>query len=450
VLRYLWQLLSSESFKLLKFFIRTFGCQMNKHDSERIAGVLINEGYSPVLKPEEADVIIFNTCCVRQHAEDRLFGNVNALKSLKNKKQNLIIAVGGCLAQKRKGEIFKFLPHVNLVFGTYNISNLPTLINSAKKNSHKVCEILERSAILPNKLPIERESKLFAWVPVSIGCNNFCSYCVVPYVRGREVSLSLDEIKQEVEEFVSQGAKEVTLLGQNVNSYGRDIYGESQFDILLRELDKIEELERIRFTTSHPKDLNAKIIDAVSSCSSVCEHFHLPVQAGSSKILKLMNRGYLKEDYLAIIEKIKAKIPEYSITTDIMVGFPGETEEDFEETLDVVKKVRFDQAFMFIYSPRDVTPALKMPGQIPEEIKSERFLRLVELQNQITWEENRKLVGKRLEVLVEGKSKKDNQMFSGRTRTNKIVNFAALEEMIGSFVSVKIIKALKKSLIGEL
>jgi len=439
-----------EGFALPKFYVKTFGCQMNKHDSERIAGILIGDGHDRASNLEDADIVIFNTCCVRQHAEDRLFGNVNSLRSLKNRRKDMIIAVGGCIAQNQKEEIFKTLPHVNLVFGTHNISNLPALINSCKNNSHKVCEILEEPAVLPTKLPINRESELFAWVPVSIGCNNFCSYCVVPYVRGREVSLPVEEIKSEVGDFLSQGAKEITLLGQNVNSYGRDIYGESRFDVLLRELDRLDGQKRIRFTTSHPKDLNDAIIDTVSSCPSVCEHFHLPVQAGSSKVLKAMNRGYSSEDYREIVDRIRAKISDCSITTDIMVGFPGESEEDFEETLDAVREVRFDQAFMFIYSPRRGTPALKMPDQVPKEIKSERFLRLVELQNQITWEENQKLVGKTVEILVEGKSKKDNQMLSGRTRTNRVVNFAGSSEMLGGFADVKIVRANKKSLIGEL
>lgn len=435
---------------MARFFLKTFGCQMNKHDSERIAGVLIEEGYDRVLRPEEADVIVFNTCCVRQHAEDRLTGNVNSLKALKGIKRRRVIAIGGCFAQKWKNEVFTLLPHVDLVFGTNNISNLPVLIESARKNSHKVCEILQRSEILPHKLSIKRDSTFFAWMPVSIGCNNFCSYCIVPYVRGKEVSLPLEEIVSEVEQFVSQGAREVTLLGQNVNSYGRDLYGESRFHLLLNELDKTQRLTRIRFTTSHPKDLNDRIIDVISSSSSVCEHIHLPLQAGSDKILRLMKRGYSKQEYLKIIDKIRKKIPGCSITSDIMVGFPGENEADFQETLEVVEEVLFDQTYMFIFSPRDGTPAATMPDQVAQELKTERFLRLVELQDNITWEQNKKLVGRRFEVLAEGISKKDRGMLFGRTRTNKVVNFEAPGFAKGTLVDVKIIKALKKSLVGEI
>jgi len=432
-----------------KFFLKTFGCQMNKSDSERIAGVLLHAGLDPVPEPQQADVLIFNTCCVRKHAEDRLLGNVNSLKRLKNKKRKVIIAIGGCFAQKQKEEVFTLMPHVDLVFGTHNISHLPRLISAAQKNSHKVCEILESCDALPHKLPVKRDSKFFGWVPVSIGCNNFCSYCVVPYVRGREVSLPLEQIKVDVGKFVSHGGKEITLLGQNVNSYGRDFYGESRFDQLLKELGSVEGLERIRFTTSHPKDLNDRIIDAISIQSKICEHVHLPIQAGSDRVLKLMNRGYSGSDYLQIVEKIREKIPECSLSTDIMVGFPGEREEDFERTLDMVDEVRFEQAFTFIYSPREGTPALNLPDQVPEASKKERFLRLVELQDKITWEINKSLVGRRFKVLTEGIAKKDKQMLFGRTRTGKVVNFPASDISIGTTVEVRIVKALKKSLLGE-
>lgn len=432
-----------------KFFLKTFGCQMNKSDSERIAGVLLHAGLDPVPEPQQADVLIFNTCCVRKRAEDRLLGNVNSLRRLKNKDKKVIIAIGGCFAQKQKEEIFALMPHVDVVFGTHNISHLPRLISAAQQNSHKVCEILESCDALPNKLPAERDSKFFGWVPVSVGCNNFCSYCVVPYVRGKEISLPLEQIKTDVGKFVSHGGKEITLLGQNVNSYGRDLYGESRFGQLLKELGSVEGLERIRFTTSHPKDLNDRIIDAISSQSKVCEHVHLPIQAGSDRILKLMNRGYSGSDYLQIVEKIREGIPECSLSTDIMVGFPGEKGEDFERTLHMVDKVRFDQVFMFIYSPREGTPALGLPDQVLEASKKERFLRLVELQDKITWEINKNLVGRRYKILTEGIAKKDKQMLFGRTRTNKVVNFPGAGISIGTTVEVRIVKASKKSLMGE-
>jgi len=435
---------------MAKFYIRTFGCQMNKHDSERIAGLLIDEGYSKVNAPEEANVIIFNTCCVRQHAEERLFGNVNSLKPLKKKRKDLVIAVGGCLSQNRKEELFSLLPHIDLVFGTHNIHHISKLINEIRNNKHKICEIYEESDLLPNKLPIKRESKFFAWLPVSIGCNNYCSYCIVPYVRGREISLPIGEVMEEANRFVLQGAKEITLLGQNVNSYGYDLYGESRFGALLRELDGLDGLRRIRFTTSHPKDLNDEIIWAVSECASVCKHIHLPLQAGSSKILRLMNRGYNRSKYIEIIERIRSKIPDCSITTDVMVGFPGENEADFKETLDVMETVRFDQAFMFIYSPREGTPAADLANQVSEEEKAERFKRLVALQDRITWEENKKLVGRRFEIFAEGVSKKDSTKLFGRTGTNKVVNIGAGPDKLGCFLEVEINRASKKSLIGKL
>lgn len=434
---------------MANFFLRTFGCQMNKSDSERIAGVLIEYGYDQVLEPQQADVIVFNTCCVRQHAEDRFLGNANSLKSLKESRKDLIIVVGGCLAQKQEDKMFSLLPHIDLVFGTHNISNLPKLIDAARKNSHKVCEIRENHEILRGRLPAKRNSRFFAWVPVSIGCDNYCSYCVVPYVRGRESSLPIEEIKAEVEEFVGEGGKEVTLLGQNVNSYGRDSYGDGRFAQLLIELEGIEGLERIRFTTSHPKDLSKSIINAISDCPKVCEHIHLPIQAGSDKILELMNRGYTQSQYLKIVDEIRDRIPDCSLTTDIMVGFPGESEKDFEYTLDVVKKAGFDQAFMFIYSPREGTSALDLPDQIKDDVKKERFLRLVELQDNIAWEINKRQVGRRLEILVEGLAKKDHKMMFGRTRTNKVVNFSASDIVLGTTVQVEVIEALKKSLIGR-
>ena len=432
-----------------EFFIRTFGCQMNKSDSERIAGVLIENGYSRAADPERADVILFNTCCVRKHAEDRLLGNVNALRALKRKRKDLVIAIGGCYAQKQKEQLFSLLPHVDLVFGTHNASNLPALIEAAQRNGRNICEIREADSVLPTRLPVDRDSKLFGWIPVSVGCDNHCTYCVVPSVRGSEVSLPLEEIVREAEGFAAEGGKEITLLGQNVNSYGRDLYGGSRFDLLLKKLDGIEGLERIRFTTSHPKDLNDAIIEAIVGCAKVCGHIHLPVQAGSDRILELMNRGYTSSEYMAIVEKIKSKIPSCGLTTDIMVGFPGEEERDFKQTLSVVNNAMFDQAFMFIYSPREGTPALELPGQVGEEQKKERFLRLVELQDRITWELNKGMIGLKFKLLVEGRAKKDRNMFFGRTDSNKVVNFQASDVMEGSMVETEVIEAHKKSLVGR-
>ncbi len=432
-----------------KFFIRTFGCQMNKHDSERMAGMLLKEGYTPTKSHQTADVIVFNTCCVRRHAEERFYGNVNALKSLKKERPDVIIAVGGCLSQKYGEGVLRRAPHVDVVLGTHNLPNLPNLIRLAEKNSSPICEIWPGAQTFPTELPSLREKRFQAWVPITIGCNNFCSYCVVPYVRGREISRPMQDVCQEVRDLAEDGVIEITLLGQNVNSYGRDLYGQSRFAILLRELDKIEGIKRIRFTTSHPKDLSDDIIGAVAECDKVCEHIHLPVQAGSDRVLKAMNRGYAKQQYLEITKKIHEGIPDVSITTDIMVGFPGETEKDFQETLDVIRRVRFDQAFTFIYSPRPGTPAAEIEEQIPEEVKMDRFNRLVSLQNRITLEESLKMMGKSVEVLVDNVSKKDPKMLTGRTRNNKVVHFPGPKKLINQIVQVTIEEAHPWHLIGE-
>lgn len=433
-----------------KFLIKTFGCQMNKHDSERMAGLLVEAGYVPADNLKEADIVIFNTCCVRKHAEERLWGNVGALKTLKKNKSELIIAVGGCLAQKYRENVLKRCPHVNIIFGTHNIANLVNLIKKTKEGNLPVVEILEEPFKPPTVLPTLREKKWHAWVTITTGCNNFCSYCIVPYVRGREISRPIEEIINEMEEFAREGVIEVTLLGQNVNSYGKDLYGKSQFAKLLREIDQIEGIKRIKFATSHPRDFSDEIIEAISGCQKVCEHVHLPVQAGSDRILKLMKRGYTKEEYLKIVEKLRQQIPKVSITTDIMVGFPSETDEDFNETLDVVKKACFDQAFTFIYSPRPDTFAFEMEDQVPTEVKLKRFKQLIDLQTNNSLKQNIKLIGQIEEVFVEGTSKKNPSMLSGRTRTNKIVNFSGTNELINRFVKVRIKEAHPFHLIGEL
>jgi tRNA-2-methylthio-N6-dimethylallyladenosine synthase len=431
------------------FHIVTYGCQMNKHDSEKIAGLLAAKGFKMAASKEEADIIVYNTCTVRQHAEDRLLGNVASLKALKRKKPEVIIAIGGCLAQQEQEKIFKKLPHVDIVFGTKSISYLPELIKRVSTGDQHICLAdMDGSAI--NNLPRLRQEKHHGWVSITIGCNNFCSYCIVPYVRGEETSRRMEEIVEEVKRLVADGVIEVTLLGQNVNSYGTDLYGKSQFANLLEKLNEIEDLQRIRFTTSHPKDLSVEIIRAVAECERVCEHIHLPVQAGSTRVLKAMNRKYTKEQYLELIEQLYEGIPGVSITTDIMVGFPGETEEDFEDTLEVVRKARFDSAFTFIYSPRKGTLAAKMSNQIPHEVKIERFNRLVKLQNSITLEKNQALVGRTVEVLVEGRSKKDKNMLTGRTRTNKVVNFPYQPGLLHLIVKTRIKKAHTWSLTGEL
>lgn len=431
-----------------KYLVKTFGCQMNKHDSERIAGVLQKAGYEQINGERLPDIIVFNTCCVREHAEEKLFSNVGALKKEKQKNPNLVIAVGGCLAQKEGENVLKRLPHVDVVFGTHNLSSLPDLIRKSQREN-QVCEILKGSAYPATRLPRIRKRQLQAWVVIMTGCDNYCSYCVVPEVRGREASRPLDEIVSEVETLAEDGVLEVTLLGQNVNSYGRDIYGKPRFAKLIRKLNQVKEIKHIRFTTSHPKDLTDEVISAIRDSEKVCKHIHLPFQAGSNKILNLMNRGYTKEQYLELVERIRNQIPKVSITTDIMVGFPKETEEDFGDTMDVVERVRFDQAYMFIYSPRAGTKSYELENTVTEGTKKKWFNRLVSKQEQITLENNLAYQGAVVEVLVEGVSKKDELMLSGKTRTAKIVNFSGARGLIGSVVKVRIYETRKWCLVGE-
>lgn len=414
---------------------------MNKHDSERIAGILIERGFEPTKELNSADIIVFNTCCVREHAEKRLYGHVASLKPLKEKNPDLIIAVGGCLAQKAGQKIQDAAPHVDLVFGTHNIGRLGALISEVRRERSPRCELWETSELFPSELPSYRENPSQAWVSITIGCNNFCSYCVVPYVRGPEKSRRLEDISSEVKKLVVESVKEVTLLGQNVNSYGKDLYGRSSLDTLLYALNEIEGLERIRFITSHPRDLDERIIGAMKEAEKVCEYLHFPIQAGSDRILRLMNRGYTQRDYLELVDRIRERIPEISLSTDIIVGFPGESEEDFEKTLKVLEKVEFDQVFSFIYSPRSGTPAASMGDQVSYEVKHERFNRLLEKQYPITLKRNLAQVGKGLEVLVEGPSRKNPRVLVGRSRDNRVVNFPGSEELAYKLIWVDILKA---------
>jgi len=432
-----------------KFFVVTYGCQMNKHDSEKIIGLLLSQGYKRAETMEGADIIIFNTCCVRGSAEDRLFGNINSLKLIKDKRQDLIIAVGGCVAQKEGSKLQRKMSHVDVVFGTHNIASLPTLIKEAQKGKI-ACEVLKSPRDEIKALPVERDNSVRAWVNISTGCNNFCSYCIVPYVRGRETSRSFEDIVAEVKMLASEGFLEVTLLGQNVNSYGRDLYGEIRFAELLRQLNEIDGIERIRFTSSHPRDFNGDIVLALAECEKVCEHVHLPLQAGSDNVLKTMRRGYTKEGYLDLVKKIYEAVPNCSITTDIIVGFPGETEEDFLDTLDVVKQARFDNAFTFAYSPREGTRAFEMENQISKKVKMDNFKRLLEVQNKNSLKNNLVLMEKELEVLVESPSKKKADVLTGRTRTNKVVNFPGPHSLINRLARVKIKEVRSWSLNGEL
>lgn len=424
----------------MKYHILTWGCQMNEHDSEVLSGMLEEMNYTRTEKLNEADIIILNTCCVRENAEIKVFGRIGQLKHLKHKNPNLIIAVCGCMTQQKgvAEKIAKNFPYVDLVFGTYNLDNFPELLQKAVQSKTTFIEVLEKEEKIIENLPVSRADNLKAWVTIIYGCNNFCSYCIVPYVRGRERSRLPKEIIKEVERLAEKGYKEITLLGQNVNSYGKDLKTEIDFSGLLKELNKINGIERIRFMTSHPKDFSDSLIFTIKECKKICEHIHLPVQAGSNKVLKMMNRHYTKERYIELVEKIRSEIPECSITTDIIVGFPGETEEDFQETLGLVEKVEFDSAFTFVYSKRTGTPAATMPCQVDERIKKNRLERLMDLQNRISKQKNQLLKGKTVEVLVEGYDKSKKGKLFGRTRTNKLVHFDGSKELIGRLVNVKI------------
>lgn len=432
-------------------FIQTFGCQMNERDSENLLGMLEDLGYSQVETHENADMIILNTCCVRETAESKVFGLLGRLRKQKVANPNLIIGICGCMPQQQDvaKKIRHSFPFVDLIFGTHNVHELPRMLQQIHDTKEAVLEVWSTERGIAENVPVRRKDKLKAWVTIMYGCNNFCTYCIVPYVRGRERSRKPEDIINELKELGQQGYKEVTLLGQNVNSYGKDLEMNYYFADLLASLENVEGIERIRFMTSHPRDFDQRLIDVIAASSKVCEHFHLPAQAGSNRVLKLMNRGYTREQYLKLIADIRRVIPECSITADIMVGFPGETDEDFEETLDLVRQVRYDSAFTFVYNVRSGTPAAKME-QVPEDIKSVRIQKLIELQGNISLENNIDDQGKILEVLVEGETKTNRDKLAGRTRTNKLVVFAGPVEMTGQLVQVKITKGRPNLLEGEL
>jgi tRNA-2-methylthio-N6-dimethylallyladenosine synthase len=433
-----------------KFSIITFGCQMNKHDSEKIAGILQGSGFQYEKDPSNADIIIFNTCTVRESADSRLFGQLGNIKRLKEEKPGLIVAIGGCLAQSYGRELLFQFPQLDIIFGTHNISRFSYLLNERIKSGNKVFELKSEDNYDISCLPTLREKPFLAWVSIMRGCDNFCSYCIVPYVRGRQWSRPSYEIIEEVENLALDGVIEITLLGQNVNSYGKDLNDEINFPQLLEKLSQIPELKRIRFTTSNPKDFYSDTVKVVAESEILCNHFHFPLQSGSNKVLQDMNRGYTKEQYLKLIDEIYRVIPDASITTDIIVGFPTETEEDFLETLDVVDRAKFDTAFTFIYSPRSGTKAIGFKDISSNEEKMDRFNRLVDKQTNISQMKNNCLIGKNLDILVEDFSKKDKKMLMGRTKTNKIVNFIGYSNLIGRIVNVKIILAKANYLIGEL
>ena len=436
----------------MKYLVKTFGCQMNEHDSEILAGMMEEIGYEPVGRPEDADAIIINTCCVRESAENRIIGYIGNLKKLKEQNPGLIITVSGCMLQQPGAaeNLIKRAPFVDLVLGTHNIHRLPQLISERQGGNESLIEVVETEGDIQEELPVKRQGKIKAQVTIMYGCNNFCSYCIVPFVRGRERSRKPEAIEKEIQNLGLEGFKEVLLLGQNVNSYGLDFSEAFDFADLLERVDRIPGIERIRYMTSHPRDFTQKLVDTISKSQKVCEHFHLPIQAGSNRILKQMNRGYSREMYFELVESIREKVPKASITTDIIVGFPGETDDDFADTLDVIKRVRFDAAYTFLYSRRSGTPAAKISEQVPAEEKKKRLQILMDLENFISREINEKLVGNREEVLVEGTSKTKDIMFSGRTRTNKIVIFPGEESMIGKLVNVNIMSAKTWHLEGQI
>lgn len=434
-------------------FIETYGCQQNSNDTERLKGMLHSMGYIWADKKEHADIILYNTCAVRENAELKVYGNVGTLKPLKKKNPDLIIGLCGCMMQQSHivEEIKKKYRHVDLVFGTQNIHQFPEILFKAMESEKMLIDVWEADqSPLAEDLPILREDNNKASVPIMTGCNNYCTYCIVPYVRGRERSRLPEKIVEEVRQLAEEGYKEIQLLGQNVNSYGRDLDINVDFADLLYLINEVEGIKRIRFMTPHPKDLSDKVITALKECDKVCNSLHLPFQAGSNKILKAMNRTYTREQYLELIDKIRAAVPDIAFSTDIIVGFPGETEEDFEQTLDIVRRVGYEQAFMFIYSKRKGTPAAEMPDVIDEETKHRLFTRLVDTQNEVTAQISKRYEGQTLEVLVEGTSKNDINRLSGRTTTNKIVNFEGDASLIGQFVNVKVTDARPWFLIGEL
>lgn len=435
-----------------RYHVRTYGCQMNEHDSETISGILENMGYSHSEVMEEADVILFNTCAIRENAEDKVFGELGHMKRLKHNNPNLILGVCGCMSQEEKvvNKILKSYQQVDLIFGTHNIHRLPELLRDAMFSKEMVIEVWSKEGDIVENMPKIREGNTKAWVNIMYGCDKFCTYCIVPYTRGKERSRRPQDVVAEVRDLARQGFKEIMLLGQNVNAYGKDFediqYG---FGDLLDEIRRID-IPRIRFTTSHPRDFDDHLIEVLAKGGNLVEQIHLPVQSGSSEILKRMARKYTREHYLELVRKIKAAIPNVSLSTDIIVGFPGETDEQFEETISLVEEVRYDSAYTFIYSPREGTPAAVMEDNVPMEVKKARLYRLNEVLAKIGLEQNKKLQDKVVEVLVEGESKTNAEVLAGRTRTNKLVHFRGDKSLIGTYVHVKITDAKTWTLHGEI
>ena len=432
-------------------FIGVYGCQMNFSDAERMEGQLATLGYERTEDMARADLILLNTCCVRETAEDKVYGKIGEIKHIKRANPALIFGITGCMAQKEGEALIRRAPHIDFVLGTNKVHELKATVRrleSARRGP--VVNVLLGDAPLPENVPIERTGRLSAWVPIMYGCNNFCTYCIVPYVRGREHSRRPEDVVREVEEAAAQGFKEITLLGQNVNSYGKD-HKIASFAELLLMVDAVKGVERVRYMTSHPKDLSDAVIDAVRQGRHICPHFHLPVQHGSDRILRAMNRVYRKDAYRSLVERIRAAVPDASLTTDLIVGFPGETEEDFGELLDFLREIRYDAAYTFLYSKRSGTPAATMEAQVEDSVKKERLHRLMEVQNEISLEKNAALKGTVQEVLAEGPSRTDEDVWTGRTGTNKIVLWRKKgQETEGDIVRVRITQPQTWVLKGEL
>ncbi len=417
---------------------------MNFHDSERMIGILKDEGYNLTDNPDKADLIILNTCSIREKAEQKFYSDLGRLRKLKKTNPRLKIGVGGCIAQQAAEKIFKKVPYVNLVLGPQNIESLPDLIGTEKSTSLEDRPDNSKTYINPHRF-----DRIKAWVTIMYGCDNFCSYCVVPYTRGRERSRPWIDIYREVKELSEAGYKEVTLLGQNVNSYGSGLEDGMDFPELLYKIHSIDGIKRIRFVTSHPKDFSRNLVNAIKELSKVCEHIHLPLQSGSDSVLNLMKRGYIYSDYKEEIELLRAEVPGIAITTDIITGFPGESEEDFEKTVKALKENNYDGIFAFKYSKRPNTSAVKFPDHISDEVKAKRLSKVLEIQDEITLKKNKELIGKEVDVLVEGKSKSGENKMAGRTRTNKIVNFSSKTDLIGEVIKLRVIEARHHSLDGE-
>lgn len=430
----------------------TYGCQQNENDTERIRGILAECGFDFTEKPEEADVVIYNTCAVRENAEQKVFGKIGILKHIKESRPEMIIGLCGCMVQQEHiaERIMKLHRHIDLIFGTHALWRMPELLYNAIHSKKTVVDIENCDGYIAEDMPIRRENKNKAWISIMYGCNNFCTYCIVPYVRGRERSREPENIINEIRELAADGCTEISLLGQNVNSYGKDLDRDIDFAGLLRMVNEIEGIKRIRFMTSHPKDFGEGLIEAMAECDKVCAQLHLPFQSGSDKILKDMNRHYTQEEYLDKIRKVKKAIPDIALTTDVIVGFPTETNEDFEETIKVIKEVEFDSIFSFIYSRREGTPAAKLDFVLSDKQIHENFNRLLEVQNEISLKKNKALLGKTELVLVDGASKNDKGMLSGRTEGLKVVNFKGDEKLTGKYVEVEITEAHTWSLNGRI